>query len=195
MSRQPGKVRKRQIAEAALMLLARDGVSGFTTANLALAVGMSDAALFRHFPNLNAILDAAVTELEILLFPEDAARDEDASLEGLHTFLQRRARILRERPGVLRILFSNELGRAGNSETEQRVLALRRRSQAKVSSYLRQAIDEGLVRDDFTIKELVSIVHGLFLALIFSVERGVSGGFESSWGTFLRLVRKQGVGT
>lgn len=177
------------------MLLARDGVGGFTTSTLARAVGVSEAALFRHFPNLDAILDAAVTELQTLLFPKDAARDAGAPLDDLRSFLQGRAAILRDRPGVLRVLFSDELGRAANEETAQRVVALRRRSMDKLSSYLQQAVDDGLVRDDITVNELVAIVYGLMLSLVFDVDREMSGGFERAWMTFVRLVRNEGVAT
>lgn len=194
MARLPSEVRKRQIADAALMLLARDGVRGFSTAALAQAVEVSDAALFRHFPNLPAILDAAVTRLELLLFPEDVPASARTPLLALYAFLQRRAAMLREHPGVLRILFSDELGRAGKPETAKRVVVLRRRSLAKVSGYLQQAIDQGLVRNDLTIKELVAIVHGMILTLVFDVDGTlVPGGFESAWSTFVRLVRSEGV--
>ncbi|MCA9629445.1 MAG: TetR/AcrR family transcriptional regulator, partial [Myxococcales bacterium] len=180
MSRLSSSVRKRAIAQAALTLLARDGVGGFTTSTLARRVGVSEAALFRHFPNLDAILDAAVTELEILLFPEDAAPDEGAPLDDLRSLLGRRAAMLRDRPGVLRILFSHELGRAGTPRTAQRVVALRRRSMAQLTSYLQRAVDDGLVREDVTVKELVSIVYGMILSLVFDVDRAVPGGFESA---------------
>lgn len=56
--------REKQIAGATLKLVARYGVHGATISRIAAAVGMSRAALYRHFPNREAMLRAAL-ELSI----------------------------------------------------------------------------------------------------------------------------------
>jgi len=193
MTRLPTELRQRQIADSALTLLASDGSRGFTTAAVARAVGVSEATLFRHFTNMDAILDAAVTALEQLLFPADLDDGSEDALVALHAFLQRRAALLRKRPGVMRILFSDEIGRTGSPETARRVAALRRRSRAIVRGCLERAAAQGTVRQDLTVAELVSVAHGMILSLVFNIDGPASGGFESAWTTFLRLVQSGGV--
>lgn len=52
--------RQRQIAEATLRLVAKYGVHGATVSRIAAAVGLSRAALYKHFPNQAAVLRAAL---------------------------------------------------------------------------------------------------------------------------------------
>ncbi len=59
-----GADRERQIADATLKLVSRYGVHGATISRIAAAVGVSRAALYRHFPNREAMLRAAL-ELSI----------------------------------------------------------------------------------------------------------------------------------
>ena len=49
--RMPTLVRREQIAEAALTLLAEQGLGGLTARNVAKAVGLTAPALYRHFPD------------------------------------------------------------------------------------------------------------------------------------------------
>ena len=55
-------VRKREIAEAAVRVIARHGYYGASVARIAKAVGISNSALYQHFRNREAVLVAA-TEL------------------------------------------------------------------------------------------------------------------------------------
>ncbi len=55
-------VRKREIAEAALKIMARHGYYGTSVARIARAVGISNSALYQHFHNREDVLVAA-TEL------------------------------------------------------------------------------------------------------------------------------------
>jgi TetR/AcrR family transcriptional regulator len=52
--------RRAEILEATLAILARDGLEGWTTAALAARIGTSQAALFKHFADKDAILEAAL---------------------------------------------------------------------------------------------------------------------------------------
>ena len=54
--------RKAEITAATIAILAERGMADWKTAELARRVGISEAALFRHFRNKNEILDAAVRQ-------------------------------------------------------------------------------------------------------------------------------------
>jgi TetR/AcrR family fatty acid metabolism transcriptional regulator len=60
--RKPKSVRRREIAEAALRIMARHGYYGTSVARIAKAVGISNSALYQHFHNREDVLVAA-TEL------------------------------------------------------------------------------------------------------------------------------------
>jgi AcrR family transcriptional regulator len=55
-----GAEREKQIADATLRLVAKHGVHGATISRIAAAVGVSRAALYKHFPNREAMLRAAL---------------------------------------------------------------------------------------------------------------------------------------
>ena len=56
----PPSIRREQIVAAALEL----GIAGLTLRKLAQRLGVSSQALYRYFPNLEALLDAVVDELD-----------------------------------------------------------------------------------------------------------------------------------
>jgi AcrR family transcriptional regulator len=61
-TRKTKPVRRREIAEAALRIMARHGYHGTSVARIARAVGISNSALYQHFHNREEVLVAA-TEL------------------------------------------------------------------------------------------------------------------------------------
>ena len=60
--RKPKDVRRREIAEAALRIMAKHGYHGTSVARIAREVGISNSALYQHFRNREDVLFAA-TEL------------------------------------------------------------------------------------------------------------------------------------
>ena len=56
--RLPGEERSRAIVSAALGLFAREGFSGTTTRRIARAAGVSEALVFKHFPNKESLYRA-----------------------------------------------------------------------------------------------------------------------------------------
>jgi AcrR family transcriptional regulator len=66
--RRSAEARRREIADAALCVIAAEGLGHFTALAIAREVGLTDGALFRHFPTKDAIVDAAIDRFEELLF-------------------------------------------------------------------------------------------------------------------------------
>lgn len=92
MARLNAKDRRRQITEAALGVVARHGVHGTTTARVAEAVGLSQAAIYKHFRNrselLLAALDHLYDQIEEMLFqssPELMMPDRLRTMSALHS--------------------------------------------------------------------------------------------------------------
>lgn len=52
--------RRREIVEATVQLLGKYGVRGTTVSRIAAAIGMARGALYQHFPNREAVLEAAL---------------------------------------------------------------------------------------------------------------------------------------
>lgn len=111
-ARPRGAERRRQILDEAARLFASAGFRGVTTRDVAARVGITEAALYRHFPSKEAIYTAILEERMASADPlaalEDAAaagRDREV-FTGLALLLLRR---VEEDPSLLRLLLFSAL--------------------------------------------------------------------------------------
>lgn len=144
--RQTGEIRRQQIAEAALRIIAAHGLQRLTAAELGREVGIADATIFRHFRDKAEIVHLAVDYLcQRLepLFPPAAAH---APLERLERFVQDRLRLAEEHGELFALaLTSDRLREAAGDEGLAPLRALSQRSFSFVEECLRDAQAEGSV--------------------------------------------------
>ena len=107
-----GEERRRQIIEAATTLFSRKGFRGTTTREIARAVGVSDAMLFKHFATKEelyaAIIEAKAQTQQVLgvIGPLAEAHDDVGLLRTLATELIERTQ---SDPTLMRLLFFSAL--------------------------------------------------------------------------------------
>ena len=96
--------RKIEILQAAIRLL-EQGSRKVTTADLAAEVGVSEAALYRHYKSKAAIFRALTEHIEEhLLKPTDQLLDDDeATLPHLHRLMDYHIRFFDDHPGLCRV--------------------------------------------------------------------------------------------
>ncbi|TXD37116.1 TetR/AcrR family transcriptional regulator [Lujinxingia vulgaris] len=194
MKRLPTEQRRKQIADAALRIIAERGLRRFTVAAIAEEVGLADGTIFRHFDDKDDIVLEAVHQLEEALIAQETEYEGDP-LERLGAFLHHRITLMRERPEFFKALFSDDLAQAGPPEAGERVRALKRRSMQFVRSHLQQAIDERLIEPGHSADALLYLVHGTALAIVFSGNdlKKVTGESLKSgaiWESLERLMRR-----
>ncbi|MFY3743100.1 TetR/AcrR family transcriptional regulator [Anaeromyxobacter sp. Red801] len=163
-ARKPGPDRRREIADAALRVIAAQGASHFTALAIAREVGVSDAALFRHFPTKEAIAAAAIDRVEELLF-EGFPPEQADPLERLGAFFRRRVAAIRANPGIARLFACDELGQVAGAAGIARLTAFRRRSTGFVRACLDEAERGGVLADGVGAEEAQVMVIGALLAL------------------------------
>lgn len=173
-TRKPHLDRRREIADAALRLISAHGLGRFTTAAIAAEIGVTDGALFRHFDTKDAIVLAAIARVEELLFEGFPPRAVDP-IERLGLFFNARVGVIQDRPGISRVLVSDELAHAAPPEGVVRVAQLRRRSEAFVRSCLAEAARDGLLAPGVHVEEASVIVLGGILALAHAPVVGRAG--------------------
>ncbi|BDG01240.1 TetR/AcrR family transcriptional regulator [Anaeromyxobacter oryzae] len=189
--RKSGEDRRHEIAEAALRVIAAHGLRRFTTAAIAAEVGVTDGALFRHFPTKEAIVLAAIDRVEELLF-QGFPPEADDPLERLGAFFLRRVGVIRAEPGISRLLVSEELAFAAPPEGVSRVSGFRDRSVAFVQACLAEAERHALLAPGVGADEATVVVLGAILALGHHgtrPARGAGGSAQRVWAaleTFLR---------
>lgn len=164
-ARERSETRREQIVDAALKVVAEDGLGRFTTAAIARVVGVTDAALFRHFESKEAIVLAAIDRIERVLFADFPPRDADP-VERLGAFFVARVRAVSGLPGVADVMFSEQLAQAAGPEGVRRVRAMQHRTVAFIRECLSEAERQGRLRDDAAPDDLFVLVRGALLALL-----------------------------
>jgi AcrR family transcriptional regulator len=165
--RKPARDRRREIADAALRVISAGGLGRFTSLAIAREVGVTDAALFRHFPSKEAIVDAAIDRVEELLF-EGFPPQADDPIERLGAFFRRRVEVIRAHPGISTLVATGELAKAGSAAGVRRAEEFRRRSAGFVRECLEEAERRRLLAPGVEAEEAGVVVLGALLALAHS---------------------------
>ena len=121
----PADERRAATVEAVINLAAEQNPSDITTTAIAQRMGLTQGALFRHFPSKDAILEAVMTWVaERLLSRVDrAAQNVTSPLAALEAVFMAHIDFVSEHPGVPRMLFG-ELQRPGETLPKRMVQTL-----------------------------------------------------------------------
>jgi AcrR family transcriptional regulator len=143
------KVRREQIARAALHLLATQGLSGLSMAALARQVGLVPSAIYRHFRSKEDVLDAVVDALRQRLLGNVrlVTGEADDPLDQLRRLMALHVRLILEHHSLPRMLFSGEIY-AGRPERKAKLLAAIQAYLAEVAAIIRGGQEGHLVRSD-----------------------------------------------
>ena len=156
-----GELRRRQIAEAALLVLAEHGVGGFTTRAIAERVGITDGTLFRHFSDKKEVVLAAMDRLEEELLVDLVA--DGPPIERLERMFRRRAAFVGSHDSVGRLIFSEELVHLAGEPGRAKVAGWRSASLGFLLSALTEARAAGATGPDIEPRSLVPVVQGMLL--------------------------------
>ena len=156
------EVRKEQIVRAALEIIGKDGIQGLTTSGIAKAVGISEANIYRHFKNKDAILTATVEDLEdnISNILKKVTTREISPLDKLAQIFKLHLSHIQENKGVPRLVFSSELHFRQD---------LRDKLSSLIDGYLKMLtgiLDEGV--EDGSVKSVIdtTAMARLFVGMI-----------------------------
>ncbi len=150
--RQRTDIRQVSLIEAALRLAAQRSPAGITTGDLAAAVGISQGAVFRHFPSKDAIwiavIDWVTTDLMERLHAAVLARTSDPAvahpLAALQDLFIAHVDFIVAHPGVPRIIFQ-ELQHAQDTALKGAVQSLMQQYRALVVGLLQSAKAQNLL--------------------------------------------------
>lgn len=143
LSRERTHVRREQIAKAALDVVGLEGVKGLTTARIARAVGVSEANLYRHFENKEAILGAVLETIEVGLLKTINTHGGGGSraVKRLERVFLGTLFFLQNNRGIPRILTSSEI--LFSSELREKWLGTMSRVMDGIARILREGIRDG----------------------------------------------------
>jgi AcrR family transcriptional regulator len=157
--RKPTDIRRTEIADAALQVVATRGVAALSTRVLAEAVGLTTGALFKHFESRDALLlgmAERVAELLVATFPSS----ELPPRERLRQLARARLSLVTDSAGVLTLVMSEQFALA---LPEPAVAVLRgaiRDTHGFVTAALAEGQGDGSIRADVPPEALALLFMG-----------------------------------
>lgn len=153
--------RRQQILEALAFMLSNCPGSRITTAALAKQVGVSEAALYRHFPSKTKMFEGLIEFIEETVFSRInlIVSEEATAIKRCERILLLLLTFTERNPGISRILTGDAL--AGETERLRlRIIQFFERLETQIKQILREAE----VREDLRLNLPVSAAANLMMA-------------------------------
>ncbi len=132
--------RREQILQALAAMLEATPDNKITTAKIAVAVGVSEAALYRHFPSKTKMFEALITFAEETLFVRIGRISEESlsAVEQCRALVRLYLEFCEKNHGISRLLTGGAL--TGESrQLHHRIAQLYERLETQLRQYLREA--------------------------------------------------------
>ena len=170
--------RRQQILEALAHELEMNPGERITTAGLARAVGVSEAALYRHFPSKAKMFEGLIEFIEDSIFTliNRILKEEVSSLKRCENILSLLLGFSERNPGLTRILSGDIL----TGETE-RLRVRVGQFYERLETQLKQVLREGEMNKEFSLTVPVQSQANLLLAVAEGrIVQFVRSGFKRS---------------
>lgn len=105
------KIRKLQITDAALEVIAKEGLSGLTIAAIAKKVDIAASNVYRHFSGREAVIDTLITKIgeNLKRITEESWHQSESSSKCLEKIFFKHIEFLANHRGIPRVIFSDEM--------------------------------------------------------------------------------------
>ncbi|MBP8308469.1 MAG: TetR/AcrR family transcriptional regulator [Burkholderiaceae bacterium] len=166
-TRLPTEERQAEIVAAALRLARNTSPSVITTSEIAAAVGVTQGALFKHFPTKDAIWLAAMrwVHRELITCLAGAARRAATPRDALSAMFRAHVDFVTAHPGVPRFIF-HELQQPRDSAAKQEVRAVLQAYRVLLLDTLGQALRQRQVTQDLDLEAAATTFVGLIQGLV-----------------------------
>jgi AcrR family transcriptional regulator len=188
-------VRRQQIAEAALALVAAKGLGKLSMAAVARRVGLVPSGIYRHFRNKDEILLAVIDRMAARMIANvQAACEETADpVLRLKSLLLHHVRVIREGRAIPRIIFSDDF-HSGHPERKTRIQRLMSDYLGRIADLVRQGQAQGTIRPELEPPAVALMFLGMVIppGILWHVSEGefdVSRHAQRAWQMFHRAIR------
>jgi len=156
------EIRREQIVQAAIELIAKEGMKGFNVVLLARRVGVAPSAIYHHFKGKDEILDSVLDLLEQKLRSNVEAVVEKTQhpLDQLKQLLAAHAQLLLGYSALPRILFSEDIY-GGNASRKARLQGIIMGYLEEVATIIRNGQAQRLIRAELDPGTLAVMFLGL----------------------------------
>ncbi len=195
VTRFPTETRQAEIVAAALRLAQDRGPAAITTTDLASALGLSQGALFKHFPSKDAVWLAVVTWVadNLLRSLNAAAEQAPTPLAALRNVFEAHVDFVSTYPGVPRVIF-HELQKPQDSPLKHQVRRLMQDYRNLLLRLLNSAVQRCDAASDLDAPAAATLFVGIVQGLV--MQCMLSGQIEAMRAEAPRIFRLylQGIG-
>jgi len=188
------EMRREQITQAAIELIAAQGMTGFSVVQLARRVGVAPSAIYHHFKGKDEILDSVLDLIEHKLSTGVKAVLEKARdpLDQLKQLLTAHARLVLGYSALPRVLFSEDLY-GGNAARKARLNGIIMNYLGEVSNIIRSGQEQHLIRAELDPDTLAVMLLGLLqpTAILWHLSDGrfdAARQVERAWPVFQEAI-------
>ena len=163
----PAEKRRTVTIEAVVELAGEQNPSEITTAAIAKRMGLTQGALFRHFPNKDAILQAVMEWVaeRLMSLIEKVINAELSPLTALESIFMAHVDFITEHPGIPRMLFG-ELQRSEETAPKRITQALIHRYAERLNRLFEQGKTCGELDENFDNEAAATLFIGTIQGLV-----------------------------
>lgn len=189
------EVRQRQIAEAALEIIADGGIEELNTAGIARRVGIVPSAIYRHFAGKDDVLDAVLDLIDDKLQGNvrSVCDQIDDPMERLHTLLMRHVEMIRQNEAIPHIVFSESVY-GGQAVRKKKLYKIIQAYLDQIALIVEEGQNEGSIHDKINPDEVAVMFLGMIQpgAILWHLSDGefdVNKQAEKAWQIFSGALR------
>ncbi len=160
---------KEKIILAGAEIIVKEGIRKFTAKNIGNKVGITDAAIYKHFSSLDEIIVEIINRYisKCSQSVDRAVGMELSTEETLKQVMREHIKVLEETKGAVPILCF-EFSRSGNKKFFEILHNFVKSYKEKLSKILEKGQEEGIVREDIDPQETAMLFVGLIQAKVFA---------------------------
>lgn len=164
--RQSTEVRQEQIKQAVLDIIYTDGLKNLSTRMLAQRIGMSEGAIFRHFPTKQSIILSIINDVQKDFIEQlrKIATSNEQPQKRLEKILCFTVKYLTDNRGITLLLFS-EASHNNDEALKQALMQIFNTQKKMVSKVVLDGIAEGIWDENIPVENLAMLYMGIPVSL------------------------------
>lgn len=159
--------RQNQIIEETIKLIHTKGIQGLTIKNISTEVGVTEAAIYRHFKSKDEILSTILDDFRVNLNAEAQSilESQVSAMDKLKTILNRLVDMFCANPYIVSVIFSDEIFK--NKESlHNKIIHLIQQNNECFKLIAEEGQKNKEIRSDVDAKELAIIIMGSFRMIV-----------------------------
>lgn len=166
--RENTEVRQQQIVDAAAILIFKHGSEHLTVKTIAAEVGISEAAIYRHFKSKKSILSFLLDHIEEVLLHDiapEAVGNQAVTLDLMEKIIRNHFSMIGMQKGISFQVIA-EIISLGDQTLNQHAYRVVQNYIARLKELLSDGIRAGAVREDIDLEAAATLLFALIQGLV-----------------------------